>query len=100
MGVVIAVHCYKVWSGIARWLVLHTGIARHCFLVGAGIAGWHCTALLLSGEVVLQAGWPVIRDEETFAEQQLGPVTDAQVCKDQDEDDNYDEDEVDSEMWF
>ena len=53
--------------------------------------------IVLGGGLVLHR-WPVIRDEETSAEQQLGPVTDAQVCKDQDGDENYeDHDEDDHE---
>ena len=56
--------------------------------------------IVLGGGLVLHR-WPVIRDEETSAEQQLGPVTDAQVCKDQDGDENYedhDEDGLEDEV--
>ena len=72
-----------VWVGIVGWLVL-------------------CGLVLWVGLVLHR--WPVIRDEETFAEQQLGSVTDAQVCKDRDEDDDYEDHEEEglqaSFHWF
>ena len=95
----------------------------HCFLLW----DWYCSTkcgLFQSGELVLQCNatkcglvlrrtvsenwnWYCTagRSFETFAEQQLGPVTDAQVCKDQEEDGSYDDhdedgrdDEVDMAM--
>ena len=72
-----------MWVGIVGWLVL-------------------CGLVLWVGLVLHR--WPVIRDEETFAEQQLGSVTDAQVCKDRDEDDDYEDHEEEglqaSFHWF
>ena len=91
----------------------------HCFLLW----DWYCSTkcgLFQSGELVLQCyattcglvlrrtvpenwNWYCTagRSFETFAEQQLGPVTDAQVCKDQEEDgsyDDHDEDGLDDEV--
>ena len=64
---------------------------------------WYCGLVGIVGWLVLHR-WPVIRDEETFAEQQLGSVTDAQVCKDRDEDDDYEDHEEEglqaSFHWF
>ena len=63
---------------------------------------FRCGLVLWVGLVLHR--WPVIRDEETFAEQQLGSVTDAQVCKDRDEDDDYEDHEEEglqaSFHWF
>ena len=80
-GTGIAVLRYKVWSGIASVVLRRTASENW---------NWYCTAG---------------RSFETFAEQQLGPVTDAQVCKDQEEDGSYDDhdedghdDEVDMAM--
>ena len=83
-----------MWVGIV-WVGWYC-VGWYCGLVGivwVGIVGW----------LVLHR-WPVIRDEETFSEQQLGSVTDAQVCKDRDEDDDYEDHEEEglqaSFHWF
>ena len=70
-GTGIAVQRYKMWSGIAS-VVLRRTVPENW--------NWYCTAG---------------RSFETFAEQQLGPVTDAQVCKDQEEDGSYDDHDED-----
>ena len=110
-----------MWVGIVGWsvlcgLVLWVGlvlcgfvlwVGRYC--VGWYCVGWYCGLVGIVGWLVLWVGlvlhrWPVIRDEETFAEQQLGSVTDAQVCKDRDEDDDYEDYEEEglqaSFHWF
>ena len=76
-----------MWSGsvlhrfsIAVW----SGIAPRYYKVG----NWYCTELAGHSRLGREGG-------RTFAEQQLGPVTDAQVCKDREEDDSYDDHDED-----
>ena len=115
-----------MWVGIVGWSVLCglvLWVGRYCVGWYCGL-GWYCVGLYcglvgivwvgivwvgIVGWLVLWVGlvlhrWPVIRDEETFAEQQLGSVTDAQVCKDRDEDDDYEDYEEEglqaSFHWF
>lgn len=66
---------------------------------------WYCGALFQRTGTGIAPLAGHSRLGETFAEQQLGPVTDAQVCKDQEEDGSYDDhdedghdDEVDMAM--